>query len=350
MSSSSRLMPRTRLSRGIVVSWDRATATGYAEVAGIGSVPIDGCKEVLAKGDMIRLALGTSARGLVGLRPCKVDAGLAKPSSVRLRPRPLLVQPSFASADAAAHLLEPPVDEEQLGHLAACRARHAALRSRDSYLWKPCPSTRRSSCALSALSTRPAPTDLGSSCPPAGDSRRCSSSCSRGRRRSPSRRKGCARHTRRSSQEGAPSGPEPCALAARVSSRRQRSWRACSTNSSLRWDAWSRGPTSLLLQRLAGQVTLQPPTRAATVPRADSSPAAPCRLHAACAPSLCGRQRPTGKRPRECHACSWRAAICRRSRSNSSAARRVPTRSSHRPFTRWGHAFLCGSGSGECGR
>ena len=150
MSSSSRLMPRTRLSRGIVVSWDRATATGYAEVAGIGSVPIDGCKEVLAKGDMIRLTLGTSARGLVGLRPCKVDAGLAKPSAVRLRPRPLLVQPSFASADAAAHLLEPPVDEEQLGHLAACRARHAALRSRDSYLEAVSKHATQQLCSLSS--------------------------------------------------------------------------------------------------------------------------------------------------------------------------------------------------------
>ena len=350
MSSSSRLMPRTRLSRGIVVSWDRATATGYAEVAGIGSVPIDGCKEVLAKGDMIRLALGTSARGLVGLRPCKVDAGLAKPSSVCLRPRPLLVQPSFASADAAAHLLEPPVDEEQLGHLAACRARHAALRSRDSYLEAVSKHATQQLCSLSSEHETSAhrPGFVVPSCGRLSEMQQLMLAWPSSQ--PITAQKGCARHTRRSSQEGAPSGPEPCALAARVSSRRQRSWRACSTNSSLRWDAWSRGPTSLLLQRLAGQVTLQPPTRAATVPRADSSPAAPCRLHAACAPSLCGRQRPTGKRPRECHACSWRAAICRRSRSNSSAARRVPTRSSHRPFTRWGHAFLCGSGSGECGR
>ena len=138
--------------KGVVVSWDSVTATGYAEVAGVGLVPIDGCDEVLVNGDLIRLTLGTSARELIGKRPCKVGAALAKPSTARrsVRLRPLLVKPSFVSADAAAHLLEPPVDEEQLEILAAFRVRHAALRSRGSYLEAVSKHATQQLCSLSS--------------------------------------------------------------------------------------------------------------------------------------------------------------------------------------------------------
>ena len=191
------------------------TQLGSAEVPSVGVVPIHGCQEGLVKDDKIRLTLGTSTRGLIGLHACKdADAGPTSARSMQRlsQPRslPVLVQPNFASVAAEAQLLEPLHDER----IAASVSRHAALQICTSYV-EAISKYAHGQLHSSRASTRLVVTDPGRPSALVGGSWRCSSSCSRGPRVRPSQLKGCERHTRCLSQEAVLCGPAMYELAAR---------------------------------------------------------------------------------------------------------------------------------------